>query len=47
MTTSHLTPEDLAQFGEDLDAIRDEIIAFCGESDAAYIRGVIKLASSA
>jgi linoleoyl-CoA desaturase len=43
MTTSHLTPEDLAQFGEDLDAIRDEIIASRGESDAAYIRSVIKL----
>src|SRR5690348_16057965 len=43
MTTSHLTPEDLAQFGEDLDAIREEIIASRGESDAAYIRSVIKL----
>jgi fatty acid desaturase len=43
MTTSHLTPEDLAQFGEDLDAIRDEIIASRGEGDAAYIRSVIKL----
>ena len=38
----HLTPEQLKAFGEEMDAIRQRLIADLGEEDAAYIRGVIK-----
>jgi fatty acid desaturase len=38
----HLTPEDLEMIGAELDDIRDELMADLGESDADYIRGVIK-----
>ena len=38
----HLTPEQFERFGEELDAIRQRIIADLGEEDAAYIRGVVK-----
>jgi NADPH-dependent stearoyl-CoA 9-desaturase len=38
----HLTPEDLEMIGAELDDIRDEVMADLGESDADYIRGVIK-----
>jgi fatty acid desaturase len=37
-----LTPEQLETFGEELDAIRQRIIADLGEADAAYIRKVVK-----
>ncbi|WP_445259143.1 fatty acid desaturase family protein [Nocardioides aurantiacus] len=38
---AHLTPEDVEQIGRELDAIRAEVVAQRGESDAAYIRKVI------
>jgi len=37
-----LTPEQLQSFGEELDAIRQRILADRGERDADYIRGVIR-----
>ncbi|HET7683246.1 MAG TPA: acyl-CoA desaturase [Marmoricola sp.] len=45
MTTQQngrLTREQLDAFGEELDAIRQRIIADLGEKDAAYIRGILK-----
>ena len=39
---SKLTPEQLDKFGEELDAIRQRVIADLGEEDAAYIRKVVK-----
>ncbi|UTI64065.1 acyl-CoA desaturase [Paraconexibacter antarcticus] len=38
---AHLTPEDVAQIGRELDAIRDEVVSDLGEQDARYIRKVI------
>ncbi|GAB3991876.1 fatty acid desaturase family protein [Nocardioides marmoraquaticus] len=38
---AHLSPEDIEQIGRELDAIRAEVVAARGESDAAYIRKVI------
>ncbi|ROR92610.1 fatty acid desaturase family protein [Nocardioides aurantiacus] len=38
---AHLTPADIEQIGRELDAIRAEVVAARGESDAAYIRKVI------
>ncbi|MDT0201863.1 acyl-CoA desaturase [Nocardioides sp. AE5] len=37
-----LTPEQLKAFGEEMDAIRQRIIADLGEDDANYIRKVVK-----
>ncbi len=37
-----LTPEQLEAFGQELDAIRQRIIADLGEEDATYIRGIVK-----
>jgi fatty acid desaturase len=37
-----LTPEQLEQFGEEMDAIRQRLIADLGEEDAAYIRNIVK-----
>ncbi|GAB3090326.1 acyl-CoA desaturase [Nocardioides zeae] len=37
-----LTPSQLEAFGEEMDAIRQRIIASLGEEDAAYIRKVVK-----
>ncbi len=37
-----LTPEQLEAFGNEMDAIRQRIIADLGEEDAAYIRGIVK-----
>jgi fatty acid desaturase len=37
-----LTPEQLQSFGEELDAIRQRVLADRGERDANYIRGVIR-----
>jgi fatty acid desaturase len=39
---SGLTPEQFKSFGEELDAIRQRVLADRGESDANYIRGVIR-----
>jgi len=39
---AHLTPEDIEAIGQRLDEIRQEIIDSRGESDAAYIRRMIK-----
>ena len=38
----HLTDEQVAEIGRELDAIRDEVLARRGAEDAAYIRRVIK-----
>ena len=40
-TKTALTPEQLKAFGEEMDAIRQRILADLGEEDAAYIRGVV------
>lgn len=40
---AHLSDEQVAELGRELDAIRDEILAKRGASDAAYIRRVIKV----
>ena len=40
--TAHLGPQQIEQLGKELDAIRAEILASRGASDAAYIRKVIK-----
>ncbi len=37
-----LTDEQLEQFGEEMDAIRQRVLADLGEEDAAYIRNVVK-----
>jgi len=37
-----LSPDQLEQFGAEMDAIRQRIIAELGEEDAAYIRKVVK-----
>src|SRR3954464_8616539 len=42
-TTALLTPDDVEEFGRELDKIRDEVIGSLGESDAAYIRGIIAM----
>jgi NADPH-dependent stearoyl-CoA 9-desaturase len=39
---AHLTPEDIEQLGIELDAIRQEVLDSRGESDARYIRTLIK-----
>ncbi|MFC4946367.1 fatty acid desaturase family protein [Pseudonocardia sp. GCM10023141] len=38
---AHLTDEQIAELGVELDAIRDEVIASLGENDAKYIHKVI------
>lgn len=38
---AHLTDEDIEAIGRELEAIRDQVLASRGESDAAYIRSVI------
>ena len=38
----NLTAEQLEEFGEEVDAIRQRILADLGEEDAAYIRKVVK-----
>jgi linoleoyl-CoA desaturase len=38
---AHLSPEDIEQLGQELDAIREQILASRGERDAAYIRKII------
>ncbi len=40
---AHLSDEQVAQLGRELDAIRDEVLAKRGSSDAAYIRRMIKI----
>jgi linoleoyl-CoA desaturase len=40
---THLTDADLEAIGRELDAIRDDVMADRGESDAAYIRKVVKV----
>jgi linoleoyl-CoA desaturase len=41
--TAHLTPERVEEFGREMDAIRDEVIATSVEGDAAYIKRMIKI----
>ena len=38
----HLTDAQVAELGRELDAIRDDVLARRGASDAAYIRGIIR-----
>jgi fatty acid desaturase len=40
---AHLSDEQVAELGRELDAIRDDILAKRGASDAAYIRRIIKI----
>ncbi|MHA7154546.1 fatty acid desaturase family protein [Arthrobacter sp. TMN-50] len=40
---AHLSDEQVAELGRELDAIRDEVLAKRGATDAAYIRRVIKV----
>lgn len=40
---AHLSDEQVAQLGRELDAVRDEVVAQCGASDAKYIRTVIRV----
>ncbi|MBD4476836.1 acyl-CoA desaturase, partial [Xanthomonas citri pv. citri] len=40
---AHLTDEQVAELGRELDAIRDDVLSRRGASDAAYIRRVIRL----
>jgi len=40
---AHLSDEQVAELGRELDAIRDDILAKRGASDAAYIRRMIKI----
>ena len=37
-----LTPDTLASFGREIDAIRDEVMASRGSSDARYIKNIIR-----
>jgi NADPH-dependent stearoyl-CoA 9-desaturase len=37
-----LTPSQLEEFGKEMDAIRQKVVARLGQEDADYIRGVIK-----
>src|SRR3954465_9348130 len=39
--TAHLTPADIERLGEELDAIRQQVLDSRGERDATYIRKVI------
>ena len=39
--TAHLSPEDIAQLGREIDAIREQVLASRGARDAEYIRTVI------
>jgi NADPH-dependent stearoyl-CoA 9-desaturase len=41
-TIPELTPEQIESFGEELDAIRERVVADLGERDAGYIRKVIR-----
>ena len=41
-TIPELTPEQIEAFGEELDAIRERVVADLGERDADYIRKVIR-----
>ncbi len=43
---AHLTDEQVAELGRELDALREEVIASRGAADAAYIRRVIKVQRS-
>ncbi|MCU1555443.1 MAG: fatty acid desaturase [Arthrobacter sp.] len=40
---AHLSDEQVAELGRELDAIKDEVLAKRGATDAAYIRRVIKV----
>ena len=39
---NRLTPEQLEEFGAEMDAIRQRVVSELGEEDAAYIRKVVK-----
>ena len=38
----HLTPQQLEEFGNEMDALRQRVLADLGEDDAAYIREVVR-----
>src|SRR5947208_1688161 len=37
-----MTPNELEQFGQELDALRARTVATLGQADADYIRGIVK-----
>src|SRR5262245_1029323 len=39
----HLTVEQIAAFGAEMDAIRDEVVADLGQDDVDYIRAIVKV----
>jgi linoleoyl-CoA desaturase len=41
--TANLSPAQIAEFGREMDEIRDEVLGSRGERDAAYIKRVIKV----
>ncbi|MBZ5734275.1 acyl-CoA desaturase [Nocardioides sp. TRM66260-LWL] len=41
-STRPLTPEQIEEFGAEMDAIRQRVLADLGEADATYIRNVVK-----
>ncbi|ROR89830.1 fatty acid desaturase family protein [Nocardioides aurantiacus] len=41
-THTRMSDEQLEKFGEEMDAIRQRVIADLGEADATYIRGIVK-----
>src|ERR1700712_4738562 len=41
-TPPQLTPEQLEEFGREIDAIRERVTADLGERDPAYIRRIVK-----
>ncbi|GAA4696944.1 acyl-CoA desaturase [Nocardioides nanhaiensis] len=41
-TRPRLTPEQMEQFGDEMDAIRQRVMADLGEADATYIRKIVK-----
>ena len=43
---AHLSGEDIANLGRELDAIRQQVLDSRGERDAVYIRNVIDLTQS-
>ena len=42
MSHPKLTPEQLEEFGAEMDAIRRRVVADLGEADAAYLRKIVK-----
>ena len=43
---THLSRTDIAEFGREMDAIRDEVMNDLGKRDARYIRNVLRMQRS-